>query len=31
VGQAKSNAVTTKLFAALKAAADIEDNRAVFY
>lgn len=31
VGQAKSNTVTTKLFEALKAAADIEDNRAVFY
>ena len=28
---AKSNAVNTKLYAALKDAADIEDNRASFY
>jgi hypothetical protein len=31
VGQAKSNAVNTKLYNALKEASDIEDNRAVFY
>ena len=31
VGLAKSNAVNTKLYAALKDAADIEDNRATFY
>ena len=31
VGQAKSNAVNTQLYNALKEAADIEDNRATFY
>ena len=31
IGLAKSNAVNTKLYAALKDAADIEDNRASFY
>lgn len=31
VGQAKSNAVNTQLYNALKDAADIEDNRATFY
>ena len=31
VGQAKSNAVNSKLYNALKEASDIEDNRATFY
>ena len=31
VGQAKSNAVNTQLYNALKEAAEIEDNRATFY
>ena len=31
VGQAKSNAVNSKLYNALKKASDIEDNRATFY
>ena len=31
VGQAKSNAVNSKLYTALKDAAEIEDNRATFY
>jgi len=31
IGQAKSNAVNTQLYNALKEASDIEDNRAAFY
>jgi parvulin-like peptidyl-prolyl isomerase len=31
VGQAKESAVNTQLYNALKDAAEIEDNRAVFY
>ncbi len=31
VGQAKSNAVNSMLYTALKDAAEIEDNRATFY